>query len=104
MTKRVEFAPAGKYFIGDPCYGVPYDDWSKLLDDTGLLGLYPEDSKYLGNPDEYAAKEDQAAIFELDNGYYVLAAPTAYGDGSYEGSDGNYYPVDAGMIGAVSIE
>jgi hypothetical protein len=94
---KVRFAPAGKYFIGDPCYGVPDEKWSDVLDNTGFLGLYEEGSS------NRLEKCDQAGIWQVD-GAYVLAAPTAYGDGSYPGSDGFDYGVDAGMLGAVQLD
>jgi hypothetical protein len=34
----------------------------------------------------------------------VLAFGTKWGDGSYRGTDGNVYPVDAGLIGLVPVE
>ena len=70
-------APAGEYFLGDPCYAVPQDDWMPLL----------QDAKYFDNPTGTV------------NGYTVIGFNTAYGDGSYRGTDGFDYGVDAGLIG-----
>lgn len=27
-------APAGKYFLGDPCYVFSHEAWGKILDDS----------------------------------------------------------------------
>ena len=37
-------------------------------------------------------------------GHPIFVHSTAYGDGSYEGSDGRSYSVDAGIIGAIPVE
>ena len=34
----------------------------------------------------------------------MWASSTKYGDGRYQGNDGNSYPVDSGTIGVVSID
>lgn len=39
-----------------------------------------------------------------DTGFQVAVAGSAYGDGTYTGSDGTEYPVDAGNIGLVPLE
>jgi hypothetical protein len=77
--------PAGRYYVGDPCYGVPTDRWMEWL----------EAADYLDEP--------KILLAELD-GKPVIGVGTAYGDGEYPGSDGNRYPVDAGLIGAVPAE
>lgn len=82
--------PAGKYWIGDPCYifpnkGLMEDKWEELLDKVGIF--------------------DDIAYGELDNGKIkVWAAPTAYGDGYYVSENGKAFPVDAGLIGIVPLE
>jgi hypothetical protein len=73
-----KFGP-GKYVIGDICYFLSdnvYDNfWGK---EKGYSeGFYPE------------------------QGFAV--AGTAYGDGTYTGTDGKEYGVDAGIIGIVEI-
>ncbi len=73
--------PAGEYILGDPCYTVPDDAWSRLLDSCGCF--------------------DDATPVGTVLGYQVLAFGTAHGDGIYEGSDGYEYAVDAGLIGLV---
>lgn len=70
--------PAGRYYIGDPCY-VFKDGWSKILGKTNYLnGPYPDDIK------------DK-----------IWAHGTMYGDGGYFDQYGFEYGVDAGLIGVV---
>jgi len=71
--------PPGIYVLGDPCYTVPDKDWHKLL----------KSCDYFNTP-----------IGEV-NGHKILGFSTMYGDGTYRGSDGKSYPVDAGLIGLV---
>jgi len=81
--------PAGKWWIGDPCYVFPHkgpmaNKWDELLAEVDFF-----DNSY----------------GELDNGKIkVWAASTAYGDGRYVGSNGKAFPVDAGLIGIVPQE
>lgn len=84
---RVEvIVPEGSYVIGDPCYAVPDKDWDDLL----------LSCNYFENPIGYVKDGLQK--------FSVLAFSTRWGDGSYHGTDGNVYPVDAGLIGLVPIE
>lgn len=82
--------PAGKYWIGDPCYVFPHDGpmgnkWGELLDEVDFF--------------------ETLSYGELDGGKIkVWAASTAYGDGRYIGSNGKAFPVDAGLIGIVPQE
>jgi hypothetical protein len=76
MTETV---PAGKHYLGDPCYSFD-KSWSQVLDDS--------------------------EFFEKPYKKYGLTAVgfgTAYGDGEYSDQFGNKYPVDAGMIGLVQV-
>lgn len=73
--------PAGDYYVGDPCYTVPDHLWMTWL---------------------------EAADYETENilaaevaGHPVLGIGGFGGDGVYAGSDGNEYPVDAGVLGLV---
>jgi hypothetical protein len=87
QIKRVEVVvPAGIYVIGDPCYAVPDKDWDGLL----------QSCNYFESPIGYV--NDGAQKFP------VLAFSTKWGDGCYPGSDGNEYPVDAGLLGLVPVE
>jgi len=72
--------PAGKYWLCDPCYACPKERWHELL----------ESSDYFSQ----AGHLDGVAVYGFS---------TAYGDGVYVGSDGEEYPVDAGLIGLTPI-
>jgi hypothetical protein len=74
-------APPGTYYIGDICYFLK----EHMYD--GIFGGYSYESGL------YTRKSD-GAFFMVDH--------TAWGDGSYNGSDGFDYGVDAGIIGIVS--
>ena len=78
--------PAGRYIIGDPCYSVPDDQWSDLLDQT----------------DCFASPEGSFKSEETGEEVHVVAFGTAYGDGTYTDQGGRDYPVDAGLIGIMS--
>ena len=78
--------PAGHYILGDPCYAVPDSDWDSLL----------QSCNYFENPIGYIKDGIQE--------FPVLAFSTRWGDGCYKGTDGNTYPVDAGLIGLVPVE
>jgi hypothetical protein len=71
----------GKYFIGDICYA---------LDDKIYDKIWGEQNKYENGCFEIKSLNSKFAV-----------ASTYYGDGSYKGSDGNIYGVDAGVIGVV---
>jgi hypothetical protein len=83
--------PAGEYYIGDPCYVIPNDDWHDYCDALHELG-YPGDPHYPYNPEK--------AVFEY-KGMKCFSHSTAFGDGGYQGTDGVHYSVDSGTIGAV---
>lgn len=74
--------PAGKYYIGDPCYTIDNDKWMELLElfrDAGERG----------------------GIFEFE-GHPCAAFYTRWGDGQYQiQPTGDFLPVDAGMIGMI---
>ena len=79
MSRQFWMEP-GEYYIGDPCYVI--NEWDDFL---GPL---------------WASDYGQ---FEW-KGKQCLGFSTAYGDGLYEDDEGNTYPVDAGLIGAVPVE
>jgi hypothetical protein len=79
--------PAGEYWVGDPCYAIPDDRWMEWL----------EAADYRREP------SPRYLVADLD-GHSCVGVGTAYGDGVFHGSDGNNYPVDAGLIGAVPVE
>lgn len=78
--------PAGTYVIGDPCYSVPKDQWSDILDQTD----------YFDKPKGFF-KDDSG------NEIKVIAFTTMYGDGRFQDTFDNYYPVDAGLIGIMPV-
>lgn len=77
--------PAGKYYVGDPCYACPDERWLEWL----KAANFEDEGRYL------------AATLD---GHALLGIGTMYGDGSYLGSDGKDYPVDAGLLGLVPVE
>ncbi|HNG12936.1 MAG TPA: hypothetical protein PL173_07625 [Saprospiraceae bacterium] len=91
---KIQFSvPAGKYFIGDPCYILKGDgEWNEIGNKTDWFEKMPD-------PIEFGGR----AI--------VWAAGTAYGDGSYKakgrfGDERHEFEcgVDAGLIGIVSVK
>lgn len=85
VIKKLEtvMVPAGKYYLGDPCYSVADEDWDALL----LSCNYFQDS----------------AVGTCPNGLKVLSFGTAFGDGCYSDQQGRSYPVDAGIIGLTPV-
>lgn len=71
--------PPGTYYIGDPCYIMSDIDYDKM-----------------GETNDW----ELSGVFDI-NGSKVAVDHTAYGDGSYHGSDGTEFGVDAGIIGIV---
>lgn len=84
--------PAGKYYVGDPCYCFK-DNWMRLLNASNYF-----DFRKKTPHEELHGRAGHAIIFD---GHPVAAFDTQYGDGSYKGSDGFCYGVDAGLIGVV---
>ena len=84
--KTLEKMPAGTYYVGDPCY-VFDKEWDDVLASTGCLGLELENERHF----EYKGRP-------------IGACSTAHGDGTYNDQKMRSYPVDAGIIGAVSID
>lgn len=70
------------FYIGDICH---------VLGDDTYYGIWMMKEKF------------RDGVIEVGDHAFVVAS-TAYGDGSYYGSDGNEYGVDAGVIGCVPIE
>ena len=81
--QELKTLPAGRYFVGDPCYVVADNKWMDFLEG--------------GN---FAGKD----MIEFDGGF-AGCVDTAYGDGVYLSNIGGAdveFPVDAGLLGAVS--
>jgi hypothetical protein len=78
--------PAGRYYLGDPCYVIDGDKWNDFLAEFWKI------------------PEDRGGVFEYD-GQTCAAFYTMYGDGQYETTAGGYgfLPVDAGIIGCIPI-
>ena len=72
----------GKYYLGDPCYAkLKNHTWMDVLNNSDFL--------------------ESACIF--DDGT-IVAFRTMYGDGTYFGTTGFGYSVDAGLIGLVPYD
>lgn len=82
--------PEGKYFIGDPCYAI--DEWDDYLNEYLFVK---------GETSEGKGGENSIGTFK---GRPVFAGGTAFGDGCYDGDDGNSYGVDSGTIGVTPYE
>ena len=87
VVKPYEFSPitsatlpAGRYYIGDIGYVLKEDVYENIFGDTHF------------EPGHYKTKDGE-----------FLVNRTAYGDGSYPGSDNYQYGVDAGIIGIASM-
>jgi len=81
--------PAGQYVLGDPCYAVPDDKWNELLESCSCFN----------NPiGQFSTYNRGSTIY-----HSAVAFGTRWGDGCYRGTDGNLYPVDAGLIGLVPL-
>ena len=78
--------PAGEYYVGDPCYGVPDARWMEWLEAADYENV------------------DRFLVADLDDRHTVVGVRTAYGDGEYYDQAGRAYPVDAGLIGVVPVE
>jgi hypothetical protein len=73
--------PAGKYYIGDPCYVISdHDTWIEFIESCGYF-------------------EETAEASIGDDKFW--AHSTVYGDGSYWCNVGKELPVDSGLIGIV---
>lgn len=85
-AEYVVSVPAGKYWLGDPCYSVPHSLWADLLTSCEFF--------------EYPVGK---VTTESGETYQVLAFGTKYGDGCYQDQHGHEFPVDAGLIGLTPV-
>jgi hypothetical protein len=74
--------PAGRYYLGDPCYVIRDEDWIPLLENCNY---------FIDRP-----------VGEV-GGYQILAFSTKHGDGTFHDQQKNEYDVDAGVIGLVPV-
>ena len=78
MNNDIVTIPAGRYFLGDPCYCFG-KSWGEVLNETNFF---------------------QNETHEFRD-FPIVAFGTAHGDGEYFDQKGNRFPVDAGLIGLV---
>jgi len=78
-AKKTYVLPAGTYYIGDICYVLADELYENVFGGTGY----------------------ECGHYTSDQGQFLVDGTYA-GDGSYRGSDGFEYAVDAGIIGIVS--
>ena len=76
-------SPSGKFYVGDPCY---------VLSDDIYYGIW--DDKY----------NFEDGIIDCGNGLSFLVHGTAYGDGSYQGTNGTEYGVDSGTLAVIPMD
>jgi len=76
--------PAGKYWIGDPCYVIDDSLWDEFC--------------------KVSIQNHKSVDVTEFQGVPMFAAGTAFGDGWFLGSNGYGYGVDAGMLAVVPIE
>lgn len=92
MLEELKVIPAGRYWIGDPCYAIESPEmWMGWL--------------YAADFESVASRWSLDAPVEIGNdAFRVIAFSTAYGDGQYGDEHGHLFPVDAGLLGAVPLE
>lgn len=79
--------PAGDYYIGDLCY-VMHEEWDEVCE------------LFFAGRNDHGCNQGK---FKLKDGREFVAFNTRYGDGTYNDQYGNYYFVDAGLIGAIKV-
>jgi hypothetical protein len=92
MTRKHIF-PAGVYYIGDPCYVIPDEDWDVVLEATNFFGAGRRE-----------ASDFDDGLYHWD-GRTCFTAFTKHGDGCYGTRKGNVMVgVDSGTIGLIPIK
>lgn len=76
---------SGNYYIGDLCYVIKDELWSKFCDEW------------------FKNKGFRVNTEVTINGIPTFCDGTAYGDGSYSGNKAKSYSVDSGSIGIVEV-
>lgn len=93
MTIHSTRVPAGTYWVGDPCYAfshLPHEDWMAWL----------EAARYDQSGREWLLEAPIPSSPE----HRAIGLGTLYGDGKYPSREGGFsFPVDAGLIGVVSV-
>ena len=84
------------FYVGDLCYVLTPDEWERVCYNDDF---YPGEDY---DPQDYL---DYEKTYDDDDWagrpYWILK--TAYGDGCYQGCDGNSYCVDSGTIGCIRV-
>jgi hypothetical protein len=76
--------PAGRYYIGDPCYVIDNAKWDEFLE-------------------PFWNEKPRGGIFDFD-GFQCATFYTKHGDGVYQlEPGGDSLPVDAGCIGCIPL-
>ena len=88
---------APTHIIGDPCYVLHTIEAGGATNDQLWVDSFCEALE------KAETQEGFTGHFEY-MGHPIFVHGTAFGDGSYEGSDGRTYPVDAGIIGAIPVQ
>lgn len=83
------------YWVGDLAYVLNDTEWDTFLHLCNPEDIGPDAVCYL-DPDNLTVEDE-------DSGRPFVAFSTAFGDGTYTGSDGNTYSVDAGLIGCIRV-
>lgn len=73
----------GKIYVGDPCYAMSEEIYNLLLKELD--------------------KDDSMETYTI-KGHEIFNFSTAYGDGTYEGTNGMCFSVDSGMLAAIPME
>lgn len=74
--------PAGKYYIGDPCYVLEESIYDKLIENFDF---------------------DKSYTIEI-NGHTMFMHCTSYGDGTYNDGTARSYSVDSGLISIMPVK
>lgn len=88
------------FYVGDLCYVLDRDQW-----DTVCAHDFVEDPEDGYDPQGFLEPENltfEEESYPAAKPFYILR--TFYGDGVYEGSDGNAYCVDSGTIGCIRTD
>lgn len=96
MTRK-HTLPAGDYYIGDPCYLIPDEDWDEIGNATNWFGseFFPSTPPPPKDWDDGLYHWKKALCF---------ASHTKHGDGVYyDGGHKQEYWVDSGLIGVTPI-
>ena len=87
--------PAGQYYLGDPCYVVPNDDW------TDFCQIIQDQITYIDKScNDHSSLQ---AIYYQDT--KIIFWCTAYGDGKYPvyGEQNGFCSVDAGLLSLIPV-